>query len=186
MSKVPGQRTPLQRHLSDARQRLIQTGTRNRLIHAARFSKQSKAIDIVDERSEDVFRILLKENRRMRFAHDPSVRETKDDSEPVLISLSNAADEGRYTDLLLQTRFGQDRLLKKLLGMAREARTLEEEQGINALYLAVGFYAGMRMINRTSSEMRRSFSCRFPYAVMNELLLTTLRFEAKTSPPTSP
>ena len=57
MSKISGQRTPLQRHLSDARRRLNQTGTRNRLIHAARLSKQTKAIDIVDERSEDVFRI---------------------------------------------------------------------------------------------------------------------------------
>jgi hypothetical protein len=52
-------KSPLQKHLADARQRLIQTGTRNRLIHTSRFAKQGKAIDIVDERSTDTFRILV-------------------------------------------------------------------------------------------------------------------------------
>ena len=88
----------------------------------------------------------------MRFAHDPSVRETNDPSEPVLVSPTYKADEGRFTDLTLQTRFGQDRLQKKLLGLAREARTLEEEQGINALYLAVGF---MRWFEDDKSEIER-------------------------------
>ena len=152
MSQASRPRTPLQRHLSDARQRLIQTGTRNRLIHAARFSKQGKSIDIVDEHADDAFRILFTENRRMRFAHDPSVRETKDESEPTLVASTSTSNEGRFTDLSLQTRFGQDRLQKKLLGLAREARTLEEEQGINALYLAVGF---LRWFEDEKSEVER-------------------------------
>ena len=88
----------------------------------------------------------------MRFAHDPSVREANDPSEPVLVSPTYKADEGRFTDLTLQTRFGQDRLQKKLLGLAREARTLEEEQGINALYLAVGF---LRWFEDDKSEIER-------------------------------
>ena len=139
MNQMPSQRAHLHKHLAEARQRLVQTGTRNRLVHAARFSKQSKAIDIVEERTEDVFRILLTDGRRMRFGHDPSVQETTEGGEPTLLPASMVLNEGRFSDLTLQTRLGQERLQKKLLGLAREARTLEEEQGINALYLAMGF-----------------------------------------------
>jgi hypothetical protein len=75
----------LEKHLADARQRLIQTGTRNRLVHTARFARQGKALDIVDERSDDAFRILVRDGRRMRFGHDPRVRETAMDDEPLLL-----------------------------------------------------------------------------------------------------
>lgn len=49
---------------------MIQTGTRNRLIHTARFAKRGKSIDIIDERSDDVFRILVTDSKRMRFDHE--------------------------------------------------------------------------------------------------------------------
>jgi hypothetical protein len=139
-------------HLLDARNRLIQTGTRNRLVHAARFAKRGKAIDIVDERTEDCFHILVRNGRRMRFAPDANARDTADADEPLLLAAPRKAAEARYTDLVLQTQFGPDRLAKKLLGLAREARTLEEEQGINALYLAFGF---LRWYEDEKSEIVR-------------------------------
>lgn len=142
----------LAKHLLDARNRLIQTGTSNRLVHTARFAKRSKAIDIVDERSADCFRILVRDGRRMRFAADADARETADADEPLLRAGPTAADEAHYTDLLLQTQFGSDKLAKKLLGLAREARTLEDEQGINALYLALGF---LRWYEDEKSEIVR-------------------------------
>jgi hypothetical protein len=143
----------LEKHLADARQRLIQTGTRNRLIHTARFRRQGKALDIVDAQSDDVFRILARDGRRMRFGHDPRVRETATDDEPLLLpSPSVEAEDEHHADFTLQTRLGQDRLQKKLLGIAREARTLEEEQGINALYIALGF---LRWYEEEKSEIVR-------------------------------
>ena len=40
------------RHLLEqARKRLVETGSRNRLVHTSRHTKRSKSIDIVDERS---------------------------------------------------------------------------------------------------------------------------------------
>lgn len=139
--------------LAEARQRLIQTGTRNRLVHTARFAKRGKSIDIVDERSDDVFRILLSEGKRMRFDHDPTDDESADEGEPLLIAApALSRGEERFTDNLLQTRLGQDKLQKKLLGLAREAKTLEEEQGINALYLALGF---LRWYEDEKSEILR-------------------------------
>jgi hypothetical protein len=89
----------------------------------------------------------------MRFAHDPSVKETPGpDEDSMLPALPAPVDESRFTDLVLQTRLGRERLQKKLLGLAREARTLEEEQGINALYLAMGF---LRWFEDERSEVER-------------------------------
>lgn len=153
MNHAQNNRAAIHRHLQDARDRLIQTTTRNRLVHTPRFSRQSKAIDIVDERSTEVFRILFAEGKRMRFAFDPTVKETKDSGEPSLAALAlPPADEARFVDLVLQTKLGQEKLQKRLLGLAREARTLEEEQGINALYLAMGF---LRWFEDEKSEVER-------------------------------
>ena len=59
------------------------------------------------------------------------------------VSLTDSNDERvdfcRYTDAELETRLGPDALQKKLLKIAREAQTAEEEQGVNILYLALGF-----------------------------------------------
>jgi very-short-patch-repair endonuclease len=150
MNHFVGRQSSLVKHLADARQRLIQTGTRNRLVHTARFSKQGKSIDVVNASSDDVFRTLHADGRRMRFMHDPSVRETKEEQDFELESLSQV--DTRFTDKGLQTRFGQTKLQKKLLGISREAKTLEEEQGINALYLAVGF---LRWFEDERSEVER-------------------------------
>jgi very-short-patch-repair endonuclease len=144
--------TRLADYLKQVRDRLIQTGTRNRLVHTARFVKRGKSIDIVQERSNDVFRTLVIEGTRMRFDHDPTDAERIDEGEPVLAAPSRMKGEERFTDNLLQTTFGQDKLQKKLLGLAREAKTLEEEQGINALYLALGF---LRWFEDENSEVVR-------------------------------
>ena len=48
-------------------------------------------------------------------------------------------EEDRFTDNQLETRLGPDALQKRLLKIAREAQTAEEESGVNILYLAVGF-----------------------------------------------
>jgi len=45
----------------------------------------------------------------------------------------------RHTDDKLQTQLTSDRLQKKLLKLFYDARTYEEEQGVNILYLAMGF-----------------------------------------------
>lgn len=151
MNHIDGRQSSLVKHLADARQRLIQTGTRNRLVHTARFAKQGKSIDLINASSDEVFRTLLADGRRMRFMHDPSVRETKDEND-FNVAPSSASD-GRSTESGLQTRFGQSKLQKKLLGMSREAKTLEEEQGINALYLAIGF---LRWFEDERSEVERT------------------------------
>ncbi len=47
-----------------ARTELLDLSARNRLLNVPRFSKSAKTIEVVDERSSEVFRILVSETRR--------------------------------------------------------------------------------------------------------------------------
>ena len=58
----------------------------------------------------------------------------------MLFNLDDELDaEARHTDRYLETPSGPDALQKRLLRLAKDAKTAEEEQGINVLYLALGF-----------------------------------------------
>src|SRR5690606_34542301 len=89
--------------LNDARLRLVETGTRNRLIHVNRASKRANCLNIINERSDDVFRLLRTEGRRMRFKAQG--KDHKEADADLLLS-AIAPDEGefnagRYTDRYL-------------------------------------------------------------------------------------
>ena len=99
---------------------------------------RGNVVNIVNERSDDVHAILCSgKAMRFRALGRDAARGAGD------IVLADEADEAveaeRYSDNHLETRLGPDGLSKKLLAIAREARTAEEEQGVNILYLALGF-----------------------------------------------
>lgn len=128
--------------LKDARQRLVDTGTRNRLVHVNRSASGANVLNIINERSDDVFDILKNKSRKMRFKATGKDKPKLDENAPVLIEepvLKEPFDESRYTDNQLETLLGPDAQQKRLLRLASEARTAEEEQGINILYLSLGF-----------------------------------------------
>ena len=135
--------------IEDARRRLVDTGTRNRLIHVNRSRKTGKFLHIINERSDDVFDILRTQGRKMKFhasdTMDDDIDADTDTADGVLLQEvdltpeEETVDESRFTDRLLDTPLGVDALQKRLLQLARDAKTAEEEQGINILYLALGF-----------------------------------------------
>ena len=55
------------RLLDDARRRLVETGTRNLLIHVNRATTRANSLNIVNERTSDVFDLLRVNGKRMRF-----------------------------------------------------------------------------------------------------------------------
>ncbi|PHQ63433.1 MAG: DNA helicase [Sphingobium sp.] len=127
----------IQKLFDETRKRLVETGTRNRLVHVNRANTRGNVVNIINERSDDVYNILSS-GRAMRFlglGHDKA--------EAGEISLADEHEEivgtDRFTDNQLETRLGPDALAKRLLKIAREAQTAEEEQGVNVLYLALGF-----------------------------------------------
>ena len=130
--------------VDDTRKKLVDTGTRNRLIHVNRQGR-GRFLTIVNERADEIFRILRSEGRKMRFHPSESDPEEIDDDSVLLdeadLGLSGVGevDESRFTDRYLDTMLGTDALQKRVLQLARDARTAEEEQGINILFLAIGF-----------------------------------------------
>ncbi|MGQ3074186.1 MAG: DUF3320 domain-containing protein [Ferrovibrionaceae bacterium] len=122
----------------DTRKRLVETGTRNRLIHVNRANTRGNVLNIVNERSDDVF-VVLFGGRTMRFAALGQDR-AEDAGQPVIAdNVDRGFAQARQADNQLDTRLGPDGLQKKLLRIAREAQTAEEESGVNMLYLALGF-----------------------------------------------
>ena len=55
------------RALEGARRKLLDTGTRNRLVHVNRTNARSNCLNIINERADDIFSILRGSGRRMRF-----------------------------------------------------------------------------------------------------------------------
>ncbi len=134
----PGDRDALRRLFEDTRRRLVETGTRNRLVHVNRANTRGNVLNIVNGRSDSVY-TALSDRKTMRF------RATGSDAEetgevPLLVARGGDEDDAsRRIDLELLTRLGPDALEKKLLKIAHEAKTAEDEQGVNILYLALGF-----------------------------------------------
>lgn len=132
-------RPSLARLFDDARKRLVETGTRNRLVHVNRANTRGNVINIVNELADDVH-AGLRSKKAMRFR---AIGKDNETGGPAAVTLADFGQEGfdlgRLTDNQLETRLGADALQKKLLKIAREAQTAEEESGVNILYLALGF-----------------------------------------------
>jgi hypothetical protein len=142
--------------LEDARRRLVETGTRNRLVHVNRSAKRANALDIVEERSADIYDLLKVQGKRMRFlARDEEEQEEEAETDGLVLAVQDDDDTdraARYQDLILETRLGQEALQRRLLRLFTDARTLEEEQGVNILYFAMGF---LRWFESDSSQILR-------------------------------
>lgn len=172
----------LEARLAEARARLIETGTRNRLVHTNRGAKRPTTLGVVCADTDALFTRLVREGALLRFAPDPvlaaraAAGETVDEEEteegggafrtPVTMARasgaadsgaadSGAADSGASHEERpdrLRTRLGPAALEKRLLRFYRDARLLEEEQGVDILYLAMGF---LRWYEDERSQMMR-------------------------------
>lgn len=142
---------PIAAKLERARAELLDLSARNRLLNVPRFSASARTIDVVDERSSQVFRLLVRDAKACTFLpgrETPGEKEdAKLDDAAILAELpqppeDDAVDEkgvaSRHSDTKLQTRMTSKGLQKRLLDLYGDARTLEEEQGVNVLYLALG------------------------------------------------
>jgi hypothetical protein len=124
------------------RRALLDLGTRNRLINIPLRTKNIRAIEIVDCKSAEVFD-LLGQAKRCTFipteedkpasAADGSTETSAHQPKEV-----NGGSRSRQAETKLQTRLSSEGLQKRLLDIWYDAKTLEEEQGVNILYLAFG------------------------------------------------
>lgn len=143
---------PLRSRLNWARTELLDLSARNRLLNTPRRSRTARNIEITDERSTEIFRLLVQDGRKFSFAPGREKRSSDeaaaDDGEGRDTALLPQPDEDdldeqgiarRHVDTKLQTLLTSEGLQKRLLDLYFDARTLEEEQGVNILYLTLGF-----------------------------------------------
>ncbi|ESQ73592.1 DUF3320 domain-containing protein [Asticcacaulis sp. AC402] len=132
----------LRDRLLKERHALLDLSTRNRLLNVPLRLTQSRTVEIVDELSPEVFRILT-QGKAMTFlpGAQPGVDDQKGSTDT---GLAQPSEEGpdvkatRHTDTRLQTRLTSEALQKRLFDVWYDAQTLEQEQGVNILYLALG------------------------------------------------
>jgi very-short-patch-repair endonuclease len=138
---------PPEMKLERARTELLDLSARNRLLNIPRSSKSAKIIEVVDEMADEVYRLLVTQQRTLTFLAGKvgkgAIVEADDDE---IADLEQPDDDGtdergianRHADTKLQTRLTPAGLQKRLLDLYYDARTLEEEQGVNILFLALG------------------------------------------------
>ena len=140
---------PLADKLEKAREELLDLGARNRLLNIPRTAKSAKTLEIVDEVSSEVFRMLAREGKAFTFLAGkaaPGTKIAEDGEDDEIAELAQPDSDSvdsrgiflRHADTKLQTRLTPAGLQKRLLDLHNDARTLEEEQGVNILFLALG------------------------------------------------
>jgi len=139
--------------LDASRRKLLDTGTRNRLIHVNRTNQRANCLNVINERADDIYSILRIQAKRMRFK--AMGKDKSADGEDMVLALPDAdLLDGSYrlTDNFIETPLGPEALARRRLRIAGSAKTAEEEQGVNILYLAIGF---LRWRESASSEVQR-------------------------------
>lgn len=151
----------LTRLLDESRKALIETGTRNRLVHTNRTAKRPSTLSILYTNAGELFDRLARKSGKLRFQADPAATERErkragagEGEHGVADAFEPAYDEPIMVGSsdVLQTKLGENALQKRLLKFYREAKALEDEQGINILYLAIGF---LRWFEDERSEVVR-------------------------------
>ena len=134
---------PLADQLNKASLDLLDLSARNRLVNTSRSVGRTSRLDIVDELATEVFRLLVAERKKMTFLACLEDEEgegvVESDGTPSLPQPEDGEMAERHSDTKLQTNLKSDKLQNGLLKLFRDARTFEEEQGVNILYLALGF-----------------------------------------------
>lgn len=129
----------IRRCLEKARKDLLDLSARNRMLNTPRKSTRSSRIEIVGMHSSEVFDILVREERKMKFRPKPEEEDVLTGEETEIEEFDFFSIEEPYVNSYLQTDLSKKELHRKLLRLYYDARTYEEEQGVNILFLALGF-----------------------------------------------
>ena len=137
--------------IKSLKERLIDTSKRNRLIHSPIGKNRGKHLDIIEERSDEVFRLLVHKKKKMQLLPSRDGYDEPDIMEDIFIPDPDPPN-AKHVDLKLQTRLTKDALHKRLLQLYRDSNSSIEEQGANPLFLALGF---VRWYESSSSSIER-------------------------------
>jgi hypothetical protein len=132
--------------LSIARDRLVDRNLRNRLISTNLNSSRTKNIRFANANSGAIFNTLHVNKGDMQFNALGEAEEGQ-----LLVPDESSAPTSVETNQLF-TRLEKDSLQKKLKSLYFEAQEYEEEQGVNILFVALGF---VKWYEDDTSEIER-------------------------------
>jgi very-short-patch-repair endonuclease len=153
----------IRERLLKERHALLDLSTRNRLLNTPLRTRNNRAIEIVDEKAAEIFR-LLTSGKALSFLPGVALSEAEraelDPEDDVTGGIPQPEDDpldergvaSRHADLRLQTRLTSEGLQKRLFDIWYDAQTLEQEQGVNVLYLAIGL---LRWFDGDASDVAR-------------------------------
>lgn len=141
--------------LSTLRAKLLDLTRRNRLLN---FKESARSIRIVDELPDEVYRILVSDDKEMQFIPvdgEEAALDAVESEDPLLLDeaeQNNGADlkhelptpnksetAKKHVDTKLQTPFTSTVLERRCKKLLQESKTAIDETGSNLLYLAIGF-----------------------------------------------
>lgn len=161
--------------LQASRKELLDIGLRNNLVS---FKKTAKNLTITQADSKELFEALCVENKSLTFAPleksaqkpdpDHALEDLGSGDLELLSAIAGAgesiqvierpdADKAkalRQSKVRLHTGLEDERLFLQLLKIRSEAQTYVEEQGVNVLFMAIGFLHWYE--SDSSSEVRRA------------------------------
>jgi Protein of unknown function (DUF4011) len=129
--------------LDQARRDLVDLSRRNRLLHAPLGGKRPWCMAIIGHSPDELFDKLHRQENFRGYGFNARESDGSDQEQTqfsVLVPQTGAPQSsGSVRRPRLQTRVAPEKLEKRLAKIFREERTLEEEQGLSTLYLALGF-----------------------------------------------
>ena len=171
-----GKRTgglPIAQKIEESRRDVLDLSLRNSLLHFR--PSRRVGVEVTDELSAEIYRILVDKQRVMYFLPAPEetlAPEARDEgkdgddegddgdddipSELLTLLAEPEADSDepadRHVDNKLQTSLARAALNRRLRETFRQARSSIEEQGVNTLYLALGL---LRWFESDKSDLER-------------------------------
>lgn len=194
----------IQQQLDRARVELLDLTARNRLINTPRSSSRTTRLEVLDERSDEVFRRLCIQRKGMYFLPKRDQKQNSASDDDHTHDAASATETGlelaqpdddrepapEHIDRFLQTDLSSAKLQSRLLGLFYDARTYEQEHGVNVLSLAAGMlkwyeepaskrprYAPLILIPVTLD--RKNANARFRLRATEEEIATNLSLQEK-------
>jgi hypothetical protein len=131
--------TWLTQALEQARRDLIDLTRRNRLLHAPLEGKRPWCMALSGYGPDELFQKLYRQENFRGYAFKARTEDYEDQQSLTIVSSEQFQEPPSTRRPRLQTRLAPDKLQRRLAKIFREERTLEEEQGLSTLYLALGF-----------------------------------------------
>ena len=156
----------LDRKLLTSRTELLDIGMRNSLLS---FRQGAKSLSVVQEGSEDVLQQMYRQGKAAKLVSVQGLNsdQEKEENDGTLLAeldtqswaklMSGETEDGKqknHSSNKLHIALSPEILLSKLLKIETEARGFIEEQGVNVLYLALGFLHWHE--TATSEEVRKA------------------------------